>query len=294
MDSSGDWLGRWCFLPAASYFLLFSFSLPFCLFPLLLHRSSTSCSPFRVSLLQCGSPMGCNTSDNVFFHGPPPPVSAYVSPSHSSSHLLLCLLRFPLSSPHMIPEKVGTALTGHFPIKIPSRIMLEWPEGLPSSYPSSWSVCTELSTSVVVTPGLCISTKCRVRKSKTRVTYFTGSDHQAQLIRSLPHHLPTQVLQPLELFHAETVEEIFSQTGWCSVFLPCLSPSPPFHPEIQASIEIVDGHIPQHSFPELESASTNWSSFNSTVNERLHILLSAIQMHPQTLTASETHLFLII
>lgn len=30
MDSSGDWVRRWCFLASASYFLLFSFSLPFC------------------------------------------------------------------------------------------------------------------------------------------------------------------------------------------------------------------------------------------------------------------------
>lgn len=75
------------------------------------------------------TPMRCNTfSDNALFHMPPPsPVSAYISLFHSSSYLFLCLVCFPLSSPHMIPEEARTALTGHFPIeeKLPSRIMLE-------------------------------------------------------------------------------------------------------------------------------------------------------------------------
>lgn len=188
MDSSGDWVGRWCFLAAASYFILVFFSLLLSAHFFSCPGSPQATVPFGYPcssvdhpFVRMGAwiPMGCNTFfDNVLFHMPPSsPVSAYISLSHSSSHLFLCLVCFPLSCPHMIPEEVGTALTGHIVIeeKLPSRITLGWAERLPSSYPSSCSIYTELST----TPGLCISTKCCIRMSKTRGMCFIGSDHQA-------------------------------------------------------------------------------------------------------------------
>lgn len=59
----------------------------------------------------------------------------------------------------------------------------EWAEGLPSSYPCTWSICTELST----TPGPCINTKCHVRKRKARdVLHWEWSSGPVNQILATP------------------------------------------------------------------------------------------------------------
>lgn len=309
MGSSGDWVGVWCLLAAASYFLLFSFSAPsFWLVPLFSSPGPPHAAvPSGYPCSSVGHPWAAAPPDtqcppprtifspiphNVPFHTPSP-ASAFVPPL-VHPHISSRVFAFRSHVPTFPPRETGTPLPGHFSIKLklPLRITLQLAESLPSSYPGCCCLSAELPAFTRVTPAPCISTKCHFKESKTKEVCCVGSDHQVQLIRSFPHRLPTKVLQPRDPFHAETAEKVFSQPGWCSILPPCLSsPSPP---NIQAASKAVDGHIPQHSFPKSESTSTNWSSFNSTVDERLHIQLSAIQMHPQTFTASETHLFLII
>lgn len=79
------------------------------------------------------------------------------------------------------------------------------------------------------------------------------SDRANQIISRPPLN---QVSSAPELFYVKAIEKLLSD---CVMLYPSfLSAS---LPNIQATKEVVDGHIPQHGFPESESTSTSRSSF---------------------------------
>lgn len=127
-----------------------------------------------------------------------PPVSTLFSSPHISPH---------------VPLREAGDTSRHFLIeeKLPSRTMLEVAESLPSSYPGC---CCLSAQSYPPLQGslqhLAISSKCHFRENKTEQVCCIGSDHQVQLTRSFPQHLPTKALQALQPFHAQTVGKIFS------------------------------------------------------------------------------------
>lgn len=170
-----------------------------------------------------------------FLLGIPVPVWA----THGMQHLLWqsslphasssCIsLHIPLSphvsSPHA-PEEFGTALTGPFPIE----------EKLPPRKKNGQKVCPPATHA----PGLSAqsypplqdhaSIQNAMLEREKPETCFIGSDHQAQSIRSLPHHLPTKDLQLLDLFNAETVEKTIF-TDWVMLSLSSLFISLPYIP----------------------------------------------------------------
>lgn len=153
-------------LSCCSFLFLTVFFLPSFLLVSSSPGPSQAAVPFEYSCSSVATHGMQHLLANVLFHVPlPPPVPAYVSLSHSSSHLFLCLVFFPSHLPTWSLKRMGLFWLATFQLRKSFHQGLCW---------SGQKVCPPATQAVGLSAqsypplqDLASAKQCRVRKSKT-------------------------------------------------------------------------------------------------------------------------------
>lgn len=178
----------------------------------------------------------------------------FASSSQASSHLLSYLIWFLLS--HLLmsfTEGPGPLWLVTFRTQKTLHQRLWWSWGSLFAFQLPWLllfICTEPSISAAVTPALRSSEKIHFGEHKTKAVHCIGSDHRVHQKEIFSMTPPSQAFPATETILCWDGGKIILRLGDAIFFLL-----------VYPARELVDGHVPQHSFPESESTSTNWSSF---------------------------------